>query len=92
MDLGGRDQRAAPELSVVLPCLDEAETLETCILKAQRSAADLGVTAEIVVADNGSTDGSQSIAAKLGARVIPVSERGYGAALRGGIDGLLSTP
>jgi hypothetical protein len=74
------------ELSVVLPCLDEAETLETCIRKAQRSMAELGVTGEVVVADNGSTDGSQAIAESAGARVVPISRRGYGAALRGGID------
>ena len=79
-------QRVAPELSVVLPCLDEAETLEVCIFKARRSAAEVGIATEIVVADNGSTDGSRDIATRAGARVVPVSERGYGAALRGGID------
>lgn len=74
------------ELSVVLPCLDEAETLETCIRKARGSLDALGVRGEVVVADNGSTDGSQAIAAAAGARVVPVDRRGYGAALRGGID------
>jgi glycosyltransferase involved in cell wall biosynthesis len=73
------------ELSVVLPCLNEAETLATCITKARRSMEELGIDGEIVVADNGSTDGSQSIAESLGARVVPVPERGYGAALRTGI-------
>jgi glycosyltransferase involved in cell wall biosynthesis len=73
------------ELSVVLPCLNEAETLATCIKKARGSMEALGVEGEIVVADNGSTDGSQSIAEGLGARVVPVPERGYGAALRTGI-------
>lgn len=73
------------ELSVVLPCLNEAETLATCINKARASMDELGVDGEIVVADNGSTDGSQDIAASLGARVVPVPERGYGAALRTGI-------
>jgi Glycosyl transferase family 2 len=73
------------ELSVVLPCLNEAETLATCIKKARGSMEALGVEGEIVVADNGSTDGSQSIAEALGARVVPVPERGYGAALRTGI-------
>ncbi|MFK7916578.1 MAG: glycosyltransferase family 2 protein [Ilumatobacter sp.] len=74
------------ELSVVLPCLDEAETLEICIVKAQRSMAEVGIAGEVVIADNGSTDGSQSIARSLGARVVDVAERGYGAALRSGID------
>jgi glycosyltransferase involved in cell wall biosynthesis len=73
------------ELSVVLPCLNEAETLATCITKARASMVTLGVDGEIVVADNGSTDGSQAIAESLGARVVPVPERGYGAALRTGI-------
>ena len=73
------------ELSVVLPCLNEAETLATCIKKARASMEALGVDGEIVVADNGSTDGSQAIADSLGARVVPVPERGYGAALRTGI-------
>jgi glycosyltransferase involved in cell wall biosynthesis len=73
------------ELSVVLPCLNEAETLATCIKKARGSMEALGVAGEIVVADNGSTDGSQAIADSLGARVVPVPERGYGAALRTGI-------
>src|SRR5918994_3349045 len=73
------------ELSVVLPCLNEAETLATCITKARGSMEALGVDGEIVVADNGSTDGSERIATSLGARVVPVPERGYGAALRTGI-------
>lgn len=73
------------ELSVVMPCLNEAETLATCINKARASMDELGVDGEIVVADNGSTDGSQDIASSLGARVVPVPERGYGAALRTGI-------
>jgi glycosyltransferase involved in cell wall biosynthesis len=73
------------ELSVVLPCLNEAETLATCITKARASMVSLGVDGEVVVADNGSTDGSQAIAESLGARVVPVPERGYGAALRTGI-------
>jgi glycosyltransferase involved in cell wall biosynthesis len=76
---------AAPELSIVLPCLNEAETLPTVIAKAQRAIHDAGVAAEIVVADNGSTDGSREIAERLGARVVAVAERGYGAALMGGI-------
>jgi glycosyltransferase involved in cell wall biosynthesis len=72
-------------LSVVLPCLNEVETLATCITKAQRSMKDLGVEGEIVVADNGSTDGSQEIARRLGARVVEVPVKGYGSALQGGI-------
>ncbi len=73
------------ELSVVMPCLNEAETLEACITKAWRSLCELGVKGEIIVADNGSTDGSADIAARLGARVVHVEEKGYGNALIGGI-------
>jgi glycosyltransferase involved in cell wall biosynthesis len=68
-----------------MPCLNEADTIAICIEKAQRAIAEHGISAEIVIADNGSTDGSQEIACKLGARVVPVAERGYGAALMGGI-------
>jgi hypothetical protein len=74
------------ELSVVLPCLNEAETLEVCVRKALASLERLGVVGEVIVADNGSTDGSQSIARAAGARVVDIPRRGYGAALRGGID------
>jgi glycosyltransferase involved in cell wall biosynthesis len=74
------------ELSVVLPCLNEAETFATCIRKAQTSLASLGVAGEVVIADNGSTDGSQRIAESLGARVVHVPVRGYGAALQAGIE------
>jgi glycosyltransferase involved in cell wall biosynthesis len=70
-----------PELSIVLPCLNEAETLETCIRKAQDYLAREGVDGEIVVGDNGSSDGSQDIARRCGARVVDVAMRGYGAAL-----------
>jgi hypothetical protein len=73
------------ELSIVLPCLNEAETLEVCLRKARKSLDDLGVVGEIVVADNGSTDGSQEIARNCGARVVDVPRRGYGAALTAGI-------
>jgi glycosyltransferase involved in cell wall biosynthesis len=73
------------ELSIVMPCLDEAETLGTCIAKARRFLTEHGVSGEIVVADNGSRDGSPAIAARLGARVVEVAERGYGSALHGGI-------
>ncbi len=74
------------ELSIVMPCLNEAETLETCIRKARTSLDSNGIRGEIVIADNGSTDGSQQIAERLGARVAAVGERGYGAALAGGIE------
>ena len=73
------------ELSIVMPCLNESETLETCILKAQQSLRELNVAGEIVIADNGSTDGSQNIATQLGARLVRVENKGYGAALEGGI-------
>jgi hypothetical protein len=73
------------ELSVVMPCLNEADTLETCVEKALRAMALAGIVGEVVVADNGSTDGSQDIATRLGARVVHVTEKGYGSALMGGI-------
>jgi glycosyltransferase involved in cell wall biosynthesis len=73
------------EMTIVMPCLDEAETLAICIQKAQRFFSENNVVGEVLIADNGSTDGSQEIAAKLGARVIPIAMRGYGAALIGGI-------
>jgi glycosyltransferase involved in cell wall biosynthesis len=73
------------ELSIVMPCLNEAETLAACIKKAQLGIERAGVIGEIIIADNGSTDGSQEIAKQLGARVLPVAEKGYGSALRGGI-------
>ena len=73
------------ELSILMPCLNEAETLATCIRKAQKALDDLNVVGEVVIADNGSTDGSPEIAASLGARVIHVAEKGYGSALLGGI-------
>ena len=73
------------ELSILMPCLNEAETLATCIKKAQKALEDLNVNGEVVIADNGSTDGSPEIAVSLGARVIHVAEKGYGNALLGGI-------
>jgi glycosyltransferase involved in cell wall biosynthesis len=75
----------APTLSVVMPCLNESLTLGTCIKKAFATMERLNVAGEVIVADNGSKDGSQAIAMQLGARVIPVSTPGYGSALRGGI-------
>src|SRR5262245_6671829 len=76
---------AAVDVSIVMPCLNEAETIARCIQKAQRAAETLGLTAEVIVADNGSTDGSAVIARELGARVVEVARKGYGAALIGGI-------
>ena len=73
------------ELSVVIPCLNEADTLAECVQKAQQAITSNGITGEVIVADNGSSDGSQDIAARLGARVVPVTQRGYGSALMGGI-------
>ena len=75
----------ALELSVVMPCLNESLTLGTCIKKAQATMERLGIRGEVIVADNGSTDGSQALAETLGARVVPIEIRGYGSALRGGI-------
>jgi hypothetical protein len=68
-----------------MPCLNEAETLERCVRRAVDTLAASGLAGEVLVADNGSTDGSQEIARRAGARVVPVPERGYGAALLGGI-------
>ncbi len=69
-----------------MPCLNEAETLAACIRKARLGLERAGVQGEIVVADNGSTDGSVAIAEQSGARLVPVKEKGYGSALRGGIE------
>jgi hypothetical protein len=74
-----------PELTLLLPCLNESRTLGACIRQAQAFLEHAQISGEVLVADNGSTDGSQSLALSLGARVIGVSERGYGAALRAGI-------
>ncbi len=73
------------ELTILMPCLDEAETVATCVHKARGWLDRTGVDGEVVIADNGSTDGSRELAAEAGARVVPVVERGYGAALKGGI-------
>lgn len=73
------------ELSVVIPCLDEADTLAVCVGKAQRAMAEHDIDGEVIVADNGSTDDSVEIAERLGARVVHVPEPGYGSALMGGI-------
>ncbi len=68
-----------------MPCLNEAETIARCIEKARLGIQRAGVPGEIIIADNGSTDGSQAIAKNMGVRVVPVKEKGYGSALRGGI-------
>jgi glycosyltransferase involved in cell wall biosynthesis len=73
------------EFSIVMPCLNEADTLAVCIGKAQRALREHGIAGEVVIADNGSTDGSPEIAIAQGARLINVAGRGYGCALRGGI-------
>lgn len=75
----------AVELTILMPCLNEAETLEVCIRKASAYLASAGVAGEVLIADNGSTDGSQDIARRNGARVADVPVRGYGGALLGGI-------
>lgn len=73
------------EFSIVMPCLNEAETVGVCIQKAQKFLRDRNIAGEIIVADNSSTDGSQAIATRMGARVVPVEAKGYGNALMGGI-------
>src|ERR1700734_444557 len=81
------DQRepAALELTILMPCLNEAETIEVCVRKAMGFLRRSGVSGEVLIADNGSTDGSQALAEAAGARVIDIPERGYGSALMGGI-------
>ena len=69
------------ELTILMPCLNEAETLEKCIKKAQKSLEENNINGEILIADNGSIDGSQEIAKKNGTRIISVSRKGYGSAL-----------
>ena len=79
-----------PEVSVVLPCLNEAETLGGCIRQIQETFERSGLKGEVVVGDNGSTDGSRGIAEGMGARVVSVPQKGYGSALMGGIAGALA--
>ncbi|MEI8596836.1 glycosyltransferase family 2 protein [Vibrio sp. M60_M31a] len=74
------------ELTILMPCLNEAETLETCISKAKKFIKANNINGEVLIADNGSTDGSQDIAKENGAIVINVKEKGYGSALLGGIN------
>jgi len=79
------ENQSAFDLTIVMPCLNEVETLAGCIEKAQAGLRLANIRGEIIVADNGSTDGSLEIASKAGARVIEVQDKGYGSALRGGI-------
>ena len=84
-ETSSKAEKHSIEVSVVMPCLNEAETLAICIRKAQRFIVDNAIAGEVIIADNGSTDGSQEIARRLNARVVNVSNKGYGSALRGGI-------
>ena len=74
------------DLTILMPCLNEAETIATCVRKGLKSLETLNLSGEVLIADNGSTDGSIEIAEKLGARVVRVAKKGYGNALRGGIE------
>jgi glycosyltransferase involved in cell wall biosynthesis len=73
------------EVSVVMPCLNEEDTLATCIRKARSTMRAAGISGEVIVADNGSTDRSREIAEREGARLVDVPAKGYGSALMGGI-------
>ncbi|GBD51189.1 glycosyltransferase [Microcystis aeruginosa NIES-298] len=84
-DAVSNEQIPTLELSIIMPCLNEAETLATCIGKARDYLERHKIAGEVLIADNGSSDGSQEIATNSGARVVPIPERGYGSALRGGI-------
>lgn len=83
---GPPPDRQAVELTILMPCLNEAQTIEVCIRKAKDFLARRNISGEVLIADNGSTDGSIAIAEAEGARVVPIAERGYGAALIGGIE------
>jgi glycosyltransferase involved in cell wall biosynthesis len=86
MQLAAQMQTAPLELTVLMPCLDEARTVATCVRKAIDACRSAGIDAEVLVADNGSRDGSPEIARQAGARVIHVEEKGYGSALKAGIE------
>lgn len=81
----GANANGSLELTILMPCLNECETLETCIRKARQSLEDLGIEGEVLISDNGSTDGSQEIAERCGARVVSAPIKGYGGALQAGI-------
>jgi glycosyltransferase involved in cell wall biosynthesis len=81
----GPDLASEIELSIVMPCLNEAETVGACVGKAVAWLGSNGVKGEVIVADNGSTDGSQQVARAAGARIVDIASRGYGSALMGGI-------
>ncbi|MFM7531295.1 MAG: glycosyltransferase [Rubrivivax sp.] len=81
----GQDEDGTPELTILMPCLNEARTLPACIGKAQAFLREQGIRGEVLIADNGSSDGSATLAQALGARVVQVPARGYGAALIAGI-------
>jgi len=85
------DESDAIELTILMPCLNEAETIEVCVRKALDYIARDGIRGEVLIADNGSTDGSIEIAEGLGARVVNVEQKGYGAALAGGIEAACGT-
>jgi len=74
------------ELTILMPCLNEAETVATCVRKARSFLTRTGIEGEVLVADNGSSDGSPQLARDAGARVVQISKKGYGNALIGGID------
>lgn len=80
------EQTKPVELTVLMPCLNEADTIQACVGKALKSLAGLGIEGEVLVADNGSIDGSRELAAAAGARVVLVSHKGYGSALMGGVE------
>lgn len=82
-------QEGEVELTILMPCLNEAETIEVCVRKAILFLETNSIIGEVLIADNGSTDGSQQLATRSGARVVPVAEKGYGAALGSGIDAAL---
>ena len=79
------------ELTILMPCLNEAETIEVCVRKARGFLEKNSIRGEVLIADNGSTDGSQAMAEAAGARVVPIPSRGYGAALLGGIQSARGT-
>ena len=76
---------AEMELTILMPCLNEAETVAVCVSKASAFLRESSIRGEVLVADNGSTDGSPALAVEEGARVVHIEESGYGAALMGGI-------